>query len=168
VCPVAFCTNRWKRRMWLDPCWTLRPTHLETLYLPLSEEQRFLEGKRCGEGTAKESHSYSVGGRSWAVRCRKPSYHFLSRLCYWTIKFWVQTRTVVFKKQWNSRKSVKFFYWSIIALQCCWNWVLVAQSCPTLCNPVDSVLPVSSVRGILQATILESVAIPFSRGSSWP
>ena len=44
----------------------------------------------------------------------------------------------------------------------------VAQSCPTLCNPVDCSLPGSSVQGILQARILEWIAISFSRGSSWP
>ena len=42
----------------------------------------------------------------------------------------------------------------------------VAQSCPTLCNPVDCSPPGSSVHGILQARILEWVAIPFSRESS--
>ena len=42
----------------------------------------------------------------------------------------------------------------------------VAQSCPTLCNPVDCSLVGSSVHGILQARILEWVAISFSRGSS--
>ena len=41
--------------------------------------------------------------------------------------------------------------------------VKVAQSCPTLCNPMDY-----TVRGILQARILEWVAFPFSRGSSQP
>ena len=40
------------------------------------------------------------------------------------------------------------------------------QSCPTLCNPMDNSLPSSSVYGILQARILEWVAMPFSRGSS--
>ena len=44
----------------------------------------------------------------------------------------------------------------------------VAQSCPTLCDPVDCSPSGSSVRGILQARILEWVAISFSRGSSWP
>ena len=39
---------------------------------------------------------------------------------------------------------------------------LVAQSCLTLCNPMDCSSPGSSVHGILQARILESVAIPFS------
>ena len=37
----------------------------------------------------------------------------------------------------------------------------VAQSCPTLCNPMDCKLPGSSVHGILQARILGWVAIPF-------
>ena len=44
----------------------------------------------------------------------------------------------------------------------------VAQSCLTLCDPMDSSLPASSVHRILQARILEWVAVPFSRGSSWP
>ena len=52
---------------------------------------------------------------------------------------------------------------------CVWNVkVLVAQSCPTLCDPMDCSLPGSSVYWILQARILELVAIPFSRGSSRP
>ena len=41
--------------------------------------------------------------------------------------------------------------------------VKVAQSCPTLCNPMDY-----TAHGILQARILEWVAFPFSRGSSQP
>ena len=44
----------------------------------------------------------------------------------------------------------------------------VAQSCPTLCDPVDCSPPGSSAHGILQARLLEWVAISFSRGSSWP
>ena len=42
--------------------------------------------------------------------------------------------------------------------------VSVTQSCPVLCNPMGYSLPGSSVLGILQARILEWVAIPFSRG----
>ena len=38
----------------------------------------------------------------------------------------------------------------------------VAQSCPTLCDPVDCSPPGSSVHGILQARVLEWVAISFS------
>ena len=44
----------------------------------------------------------------------------------------------------------------------------VAQSCPTLCNPMDCKLPGSSVHGILQARILEWVAISFSKGPFQP
>ena len=44
----------------------------------------------------------------------------------------------------------------------------VAQSCLTLCDPVDCSPPGSSVHGILQARTLECIAIFFSRGSSWP
>ena len=46
--------------------------------------------------------------------------------------------------------------------------VLVAQSCPILCDPVNCSLPGSSVYGILLARTLEWVAISFSRGSSQP
>ena len=42
------------------------------------------------------------------------------------------------------------------------------QSCSTLCDPTDCSLPGSSVHGILQARILEWVAIHFFRGSSDP
>ena len=48
------------------------------------------------------------------------------------------------------------------------KWSEVAQSCPTLCDPVDCSLPSFSIHGILQARILEWVTISFSRGSSWP
>ena len=46
--------------------------------------------------------------------------------------------------------------------------VLVVQSCLTFCDPMDSGPPGSPVHGILQARILEWVAIPFCRGSSQP
>ena len=56
---------------------------------------------------------------------------------------------------------------------CLVSWVVYAaamslQSCPTLCDPVDYSLPGSSVRGILQARILERFAMPSSRRSSQP
>ena len=44
----------------------------------------------------------------------------------------------------------------------------VAQSCLTLCDRMDCSLPGSSVHGIFQATVLEWIAISFSRGSSQP
>ena len=42
------------------------------------------------------------------------------------------------------------------------------QSCLKFCDPVDCSPPDSSVHGILQARVLEWVAMPSSRGSSWP
>ena len=45
---------------------------------------------------------------------------------------------------------------------------LVTRWCPILCNPMDCSPPGSSVHGILQARILEWVAISFSRGYSQP
>ena len=40
----------------------------------------------------------------------------------------------------------------------------VAQSCPTLCDPMDCSLPGSSLHGILQARVLEWVAIFLLQG----
>ena len=49
----------------------------------------------------------------------------------------------------------------------CWpvppQWSEVTQSCPTLCDPMDSSLPGSAVHRIFQARILEWAAISFSR-----
>ena len=44
----------------------------------------------------------------------------------------------------------------------------LAQSCLTLCDPMHYSLPGSSVHGILQARILEWVAMPYCRGTSQP
>ena len=54
--------------------------------------------------------------------------------------------------------------------QCVAPWLTfeseVAQSCLTLCDPMDCSLPGSSLHGIPQARVLEWVVISFSRGSS--
>ena len=49
-----------------------------------------------------------------------------------------------------------------LKFQTFYNLVLVTQLCLTLCDPMDCSLPGSSVHGILQARILEWVAISFS------
>ncbi|CAI9171186.1 unnamed protein product [Rangifer tarandus platyrhynchus] len=54
------------------------------------------------------------------------------------------------------RRPIKAFYMRAKLL----------QLCPTLCDPIDYSPPDSSVHGILQARILEWVAMPSSRGSS--
>ena len=74
-------------------------------------------------------------------------------------KIWVKSMNLI-----AGLLMVYFLIWIII-----WKVkVLVTQSSPTLCNPMDCSLPGSSVHGILQARILEWVTIPFSRGSSQP
>ena len=62
-----------------------------------------------------------------------------------------------------SLQSINFFLLSVVVVA-----VVVTQLCPTLCDPMGCKLPGSSVHGILQARILERIAIPFSRGSSGP
>ena len=54
--------------------------------------------------------------------------------------------------------------WNVCVCVCVW----APQTCPTLCNPMDSSPPGSSVYGISQPIILEWVAIASSRGSSSP
>ena len=68
--------------------------------------------------------------------------------------FW----NIQFVKLWKSSIPQVIYF-------CCY---LVTKSCPTLLPPVDCSPPVSSVHKISQASILEWVAILFSRGSSWP
>ena len=48
------------------------------------------------------------------------------------------------------------------------NEMLVAQSCPTLCDPTNCSPSGSSIHGVLQARIVEWIAISFFRGSSQP
>ena len=63
---------------------------------------------------------------------------------------------------------LKCALWISICFVCVCVCVLVAQSCPTLCDPMEYSPPGSSVHGILQPRTLEWVAISFSRGSSQP
>ena len=66
--------------------------------------------------------------------------------------------------RWHTIKWFKFLLmkWSEV------KWSEVAQLCPTLCNPMDRSPPGSSVHRILQARVLEWVAISSSRGYSLP
>ena len=59
-------------------------------------------------------------------------------------------------------KNAQYNVWNMCAR------VLITQLCLTLCNPMDGSPPGSSVHEIFQAGILEWVAMPSSRGSSWP
>ena len=66
-------------------------------------------------------------------------------------------------------------FWEFVILMYNFLWIFcsvqfnsVAQSCPTLCDPMDCSLPVASVYGIFQARILEWIATSSSKESSWP
>ena len=62
---------------------------------------------------------------------------------------------------WGHQDMTKRLSTHIADSLCC----TVVQSCPTLCDPMDCSPPISFVRGISQARILEWVAISFSNGS---
>ena len=69
---------------------------------------------------------------------------------------WLKAKVIILKIIVLSTKTAFYLSGTLIMK------VKVAQQCPTLCNPMDT------VHGILQARILEWVAFPFSRGSSQP
>ena len=74
-------------------------------------------------------------------------------------------------KRKSVRKGMKFFFRQYFRNSKDMKkkmWNEVAQSCLTLCDPMDCSLLCSPVHGIFQARILEWVAISLSRGSSWP
>ena len=57
--------------------------------------------------------------------------------------------------------------WSILLIIAAAAAAKSLQSCPTLCNPIDSSPPGSPIPGILQARTLEWVAISFSNAWKW-
>ena len=66
----------------------------------------------------------------------------------------------------GSSPSTHLLNWSELLQFIRLKWSEVAQSSPTLCDPMDCSLRGSSVHGIFQARVLEWVAISFSKGSS--
>ena len=131
-------------------------------------------------------------GASWAVGVARPlSRHLLHhphcldpaghRACRYSVTCRSVFRIIgVQSKQWSLKiKSqvnpfpgeISFFLPSERGLKASFSLresVLVAQLCLILCDPMGCSPPGSSVCGILQARILQWVAIPFSRGSSRP
>ena len=70
---------------------------------------------------------------------------------------WITTNCEKFLKRWEYQTTIKKAAAAAKLL----------QSCLTLCNPIDSSLPGSSVPGILQGRTLEWVAISFSSAWKW-
>ena len=81
---------------------------------------------------------------------------FLGLVCWWVSCIWICSFLALINH------LIRFWRLHIE------HWSEVAQSYPTLCDPMDCSLPGSSVHGIFQARVLEWVAISFSRASSQP
>ena len=127
----------------------------------------------CGErqghvGRDKDVMWYWGVGASSAGTGRPPNPGVSQEWCYWTcmralgsfvrgnfVKHNPGKRKSHWEEAWRPRKEM-------ISVE------TVTQSCLTPCDPMDCSPPGSSVQEILQATMLEWAAIPFSRGSSQP
>ena len=102
-------------------------------------------------------------GTPWTAACQAPPSMGFSRQEYWSGVPLPSPMSIL-------------AHCLLIAVQSYASWkqrplkvkVLVAQSCPALCNPMHCSPPGSSVHGTLLARMLEWVAMPFSRGSFQP
>ena len=74
----------------------------------------------------------------------------LQNHCRWWLQPWNKKMLAPWKESYNQPAAAKLL-----------------QSCPTLCDPIDSSPPGSPVPGILQARTLEWVAISFSNAWTW-
>ena len=86
-------------------------------------------------------------------------YRLIYRFFFCCFPLSLLIQDVVFLKE--KLPTTSLSSWKLVVVWLLW-------SCLTFCDPMDCSLPGSSVHGILQARILEWVAIPFSRGSSQP
>ena len=107
---------------------------------------------------------------SWTVACQSPLSMEFPRQEYWSGLPCPPTGDLTnpgieLPSLMSLALAGRFFTSSTIckAQESVWKWKWVTQSCLTLCNPTDCI-----VHGVLQARILEWVALPFSRGSSQP
>ena len=100
----------------------------------------------------------------WHVIIHK--HHFIdiywsSTMCWWVF---LAIKQSSLKKTLKTKHLVLSVHTYIVGRMCV---RLSFQLCPALYDPMDCSPPDSSVHGILQARILEWVATPSSRGSSW-
>ena len=136
------------------------PPRSEGVQYATGEEQRAITNssrKNEAVGTKQERHPVvDVSGGESKIRCCKEQY------CVgpWNVRSMNQGKLDMIKQE-MARLNINIIGISELS-------EVVAQSRPTLCNPVDCSPPGSSVHGILQARILEWVAVSFSRGSSQP
>ena len=106
----------------------------------------------------------------WAMREALKFYHLKRPKIYWSkFHFILAKAHPTDLKNWEIPNRIQRRVHSLVSTSTTmWVRMLVTQSCPTLCDLMDSSPLGSSVHGVLQARILEWVAISFSRGSSQP
>ena len=107
----------------------------------------------------------------WAVVLQAPLSIGLARQEYWSGFAMLSTRGSSQPRDQSQVSSISYIVWQAGSLPLAPPGkpevkMLVTQSCPALCNFMDCSLLCSSVHGILQARILEWVALTFSRVSS--
>ena len=95
-----------------------------------------------------------------------PPLSWKGRVWYWL--FWERVVETGWQSLYFSFEKISLLPQMLYSFWLCMCAAKSLQSCPTLYNAMDCSPPGSSVHGILQARILERVAIPFSRVSSWP
>ena len=174
-----------KAHVWED----IRHTQ-ECMYShPTKSTRKWLQGPREYQDPQMPKSSCKIAGRIGLLYGQVPSSHIQPTM---DLKPWFEIQGCLNLPVLTSRYIVSYIYpvkpestpligpmssiswfWhhrfvifdtTVICYCCC----LVAKLCPTLFNPMDCSLLGSSVHGILQARILEWIAIPFSRGSSQP
>ena len=91
--------------------------------------------------------------------------HYLLFAVFWKIPFCTKFCTKFLNNFWlgQRREDIWTEFWMAHAAAA----AKLLQSCPTLCNPIDSSPPGSPVPGILQARTLEWVAISFYNAWKW-
>ena len=114
-------------------------------------------------------------GRGWATKTAG-NIPFLSfshmPMSWWNLHLVTVQRNPLIKRHPCLPKTlnqvVSYYHFHFHSCLCVCVCAKSLQSCPTPCDSMDCSLPGSSVHGILQARILEWVAVTSPRGSSWP
>ena len=115
-----------------------------------------------------------MGGTTFLPICLVNTYSwvqsYLQTICSKRASSWSpplsQIQQVTHSTSSHNFKGTHDSSFNLTCSHCC--CCLVAKLCLTLCDAMDGSPPGSSVHGILQIRILEWVASPFSRVSSWP
>ena len=113
-------------------------------------------------------HEVTRVGHNWATEHTCMHKWVVFETYRWAASLQHETKSRITKDH-NQRRCLTRTPRSYLSIHCCCCCCCsVTQSCLTLCNPMDCSQPGSSVHGIFQARIMESVFISSSRASSWP